>query len=200
MTTATEAAVRDWGWNLEGRDDLVAIAWRAAKRCVDVWEGAPVARISAILPVGDLRDSSEALRRPRRLLEKSPSAASLRNETETLLLLQHRLAYPDGHGPHSYEHGSEWFGRYRFEYPPYELDSSNSPLWLCALSSSLHAFSAAMWTPDLVEPTNDELELEARREAGPIRATVEAVVCSFLARPCRELDELVTQISEGRDE
>ena len=187
------AAVRVWAWRLEGRADQVEIARRAAERCVDVWETVPESSLRSILPLLGLGDPANAIARPRAVLR---DGADLQIHAEALLGLQHVLAFPDGHGPHYYEHGPSWFGRYRVEFPPYELDESGAPAWLWALSSCTHALATTLWRPAWIL-VSDEIERDAEVAAGPIRATVEACVASFVARSTEQLDDFVGAVFDS---
>jgi len=177
------APVREWAWTLEGRDDQVELAWSAARRCCDVWEATTTI-------ANDVRVV------PGQLLAKEPDVAVIERRLPTLLAVQHDFAYPDGHGPHSFDHGGDWWGRYRIDFPPYEL-LDGGPSWLWALASCTNACAAALWTPEAVPAIDDELERQARVEAGPIRATVEACVASFVSKPTERLGDFVAVVTEG---
>jgi hypothetical protein len=181
---ANDATVREWAWTLEGRDDQRRIARRAALRSVHVWEEVPA---SSLVPFRGLGRVHDIVATPRRVLTEGPDADGLDATFRALLDLQHQLAYGDGHGPHE-------FGSYDVAYPPYEIDPFNATRWLYALSSTVHALAAALWTPDQVPAIDDAAEHEAQRAAGPILATVESCVASFVACPSESLAVFVSEV------
>lgn len=181
---ANDATVREWAWTLEGRDDQRRIAWRAALRSVYVWEEVPA---SLLVPFRGLGRPHDIIATPRSVLTEGPDADGLDETFRGLLDLQHQLAYRDGHGPHE-------LGAYDVAYPPYELDPFNAPRWLYALSSTVHALAAALWTPDQVPAIDDATEYEAQRAAGPILATVESCVASVVACPSESLAVFMSEL------
>lgn len=182
-------AVEEWAWTPEGRVDQARITWRAASRCVAVWEEVPRSELSWL-------DDAAALAMialPRCGLVSGPLAGDLPGIFRTLLQTQHALAFRDGHGPHYTLDGRESFGRYCVELPPYLLDSSHAEPWLHALSSAVHAMSALLWREDWIPGIDDMAEYDAQVAAGPIRATVHGCVSSVIARPCN-LPDFVAEV------
>ncbi len=186
MTWLTDMEVREWAWSFTGRPELREMARLAALRVVDVWETVPqtilldVFRNRGIGPAHALRVL------PRELLT-TPVGVASEPSFHLLLRLLHVLAWPDGHGPHGH-----WYDP---RMPPYQVDASRAESWLLALSSCVHAISAALWTPEWVSVLIDPAEREAETVAGPIRQAAEACVSSALARPVRAFNEILGKLT-----
>lgn len=190
----TAPSVREWAWTLEGKPNQVDVAWRAAHRCVSVWEEISREELSWL----DDDRAAHVIAEPRRLLWSGPLAADLSSSFRELLSVQcvlglrikevRRFESSDG---------LEQLGLYVVRRPPYRLYYPATDRTVYALSSTVHALAAMLWSPEWVSGIEDEAEYEAQVAAGPIRATVESCVSSAIAKPDATLQQFIAEVGGG---